>query len=204
MESQYISDLKAECRALATAQRAVAYAADPDAGDALARQFRMAIAVSPGLSVSGYWPLPGELDVRPLLIGLRGQGHPIGLPVVVRRHEPLIFRQWRSADSLQSGKFNVMTPPPEAPEIVPDVLLVPMLAFDPDGYRLGYGGGFYDRTLDQLRRRAQREGRLAPLAIGIAYAAQEMPMVPRGPHDQPLDWVVTERSVFEFAARSEN
>lgn len=204
MESKYIADLKSECRALATAQRAAAFAADPEAGAALARQFQRAIAIAPGLSVSGYWPLPGELDVRPLLDLLRDQGHPIGLPVVVRRHEPLVFRQWRPQDALQTGKFNVMTPPPEAPEVVPDVLLVPMLAYDPDGYRLGYGGGFYDRTLDQLRRRAQREGRPVPLAIGIAYAAQEMPMVPHGPHDQPLDWVVTERSAFEFTVKSEN
>ncbi|MET1025820.1 MAG: 5-formyltetrahydrofolate cyclo-ligase, partial [Dongiaceae bacterium] len=82
--------------------------------------------------------------------------------------------------------------------VIPDVLLVPLLAFDAYGYRLGYGGGFYDRTLDQLRRRAVTIGHHAPLAVGIGYAAQEVPDVPRGPYDQPLDWIVTERSVFKF------
>ena len=82
-----------------------------------------------------------------------------------------------------------MTPPKEAPEVAPDVLLVPMLAFDPDGYRLGYGGGFYDRTLDKLRRQAANAGRRRPVAIGIAYAAQEMPDVPRGPYDYGRDAV---------------
>lgn len=203
MDSQYISDLKVRLRAQAGAQRQAAFNADPAAGLGLADQFFHAIGIGPGLAVSGYWPLPGELDVRPLLSRLRDLGHPVGLPVVIRRHAPLTFRRWRAEDELLAGRFNVMTPPEQAPEVTPDVLLVPMLAFDPDGYRLGYGGGFYDRTLDQLRQRAKETGHARPVAVGIAYAAQEMPAVPRGPYDQPLDWVVTERSVFRFKSNTE-
>jgi len=198
MESQETADLKTALRETAARSREAAYAADPVAGDKLADQFLHAIALSPGLAVSGYWPLEGELDVRPLLLRLRKFGHAIGLPVVIKKHEPLIFRAWRDDDAMVQGKFKVMTPPDHAPDVVPDVLLVPLLAFDPRGYRLGYGGGFYDRTLDKLRRLAKDGGHHAPLAIGIAYAAQEVPDVPRGPYDQPLDWIVTERSVFKF------
>jgi len=198
MESQEIAEMKAGLRELAALRRERAYGANPTAGGQLADQFLHAIAISPGLAVSGYWPLEGELDVRPLLVKLRDFGHQIGLPVVVKRHEPLIFREWRDHDDMVEGRFKVKTPPEHAPEMIPDVLLVPLLAFDPYGYRLGYGGGFYDRTLDKLRRRAAAIGHHAPLAVGIAYAAQEVPDVPRGPYDQPLDWIVTERSVFKF------
>lgn len=203
MDNQHISALKAECRVRATAQRAAAFAADPDAGAALTQQFLRAIALAPGEVVSGYWPLAGELDVRPLLVRLRDRGHPIGLPVVIRSGEPLLFRQWRADDELTVGSFRVMTPPADAPEVTPRVLLVPMLAFDPMGFRLGYGGGFYDRTLDRLRAQAAAAGGTPPLAVGIAYRAQEMPDVPRGPYDQPLDWLVTENSAVNFAEKSE-
>lgn len=199
MESQETADLKSALRETAARCREAAYAADPHAGHKLADQFQHAITIAPGLAISGYWPLEGELDVRPLLRRLRDLGHEIGLPIVIKRHEPLIFRAWRDHDEMVEGKFKVMTPPDHAPEVIPEVLLVPLLAFDPNGYRLGYGGGFYDRTLDKLRRRAKDIGHHAPIAVGVAYAAQEVPDVPRGPYDQPLDWIVTERSVFKFA-----
>ena len=199
MESQEITDLKSTLREAASKRREWAFALNPEAGHGLAEQFMHAVAISPGLAVSGYWPLEGELDVRPLLQKLRGFGHPIGLPIVIKRGEPLVFREWRDHDDMVEGKFKVMTPPDHAPEVLPEVLLVPLLAFDPNGYRLGYGGGFYDRTLDKLRRRAQLNGHRLPLAVGVAYAAQEVPEVPRGPYDQPLDWIVTERSVFKFS-----
>jgi 5-formyltetrahydrofolate cyclo-ligase len=199
MESQETADLKSALRETAARAREAAYAADPQAGDKLADQFLHALTISPGLAISGYWPLEGEVDVRSLLLRLRQLGHDIGLPIVIKRHEPLIFRLWRDHDDMVEGKFKVMTPPSHAPEVIPDVLLVPLLAFDPNGYRLGYGGGFYDRTLDKLRGLAKDGGHHAPLAIGIAYAAQEVPDVPRGPYDQPLDWIITERSVFKFS-----
>ena len=196
MDSQETADLKAELRRDAAAAREEAYRLNPTAGAALRVHFDEVIAVQPGAAVSGYWPLEGELDIRPILRHLHDLGHDIGLPVVIGKNQPLMFRRWNPGAELVKGRFNVHTPPPEAPEVIPQVLLVPLLAFDPDGYRLGYGGGFYDRTLEKLRSLAHA------LAIGVAYAAQEVPFVPRGPFDQPLDWIVTERAAFRFNGKS--
>jgi 5-formyltetrahydrofolate cyclo-ligase len=153
-------------------------------------QFLAVIVPAPGTTVSAYWPLDDEFDPRPLFMALHARGHPIGLPVVAGRGRPLLFRQWLPDMELVHGTFRVMTPPTDAPEVVPDLLLVPLLAFDRAGYRLGYGGGFYDRTIARLR--AER----AALAVGVAFAAQEVPAVPRDDTDQPLDWIVTEREAL--------
>lgn len=196
MDSKELSDSKAEFRKQAFVIRERAWRADPKAGDRLKRQLLEAIAVPPGIEISGYWPLAGEMDVLPALSHYNQVGHQIGLPVIVGKNQPLLFRAWSPDTVLIKGDFSVMTPPCDAPEIVPKLILVPLLAFDPDGYRLGYGGGFYDRTLAKLRHDADA------IAIGVAYAAQEMPVVPRGPFDQPLDFVVTEHSIFKFKDKS--
>jgi 5-formyltetrahydrofolate cyclo-ligase len=108
------------------------------------------------------------------------------LPVVVRRGLPLLFRAWHPGQPLVTGSFGVPRPDKDQPELTPRVLIVPLLAFDRAGYRLGYGGGFYDRTLAALRQRK-------PItAIGVGYVAQELPQVPHGPMDQRLDYVLTE------------
>lgn len=198
MDSQELADFKKELRKQAFAARDIAWRADPHAGLALKQHLTQALAMPPGLSVSGYWPLEGEIDVRPALAHFHGEGHPVGLPVVVAKDAPLIFRRWHPEDEMVQGSFRVMTPPEGAPDVVPTILLVPLLAFDPDGYRLGYGGGFYDRTLAKLRAEAHA------VAVGVAYAAQEVPMVPHGTYDQPLDFIVTERAVFKFEARKES
>ena len=113
-----------------------------------------------------------------------------GLPVVIGADQPLLFRAWTPGETLAPGVWDIPIPPETAAEVLPDVLLVPMLAFDRQGYRLGYGGGFYDRTLEKLRafRRVW--------AVGVAYAAQEVEAVPRGDHDAPLDYVMTEQETF--------
>ncbi len=152
----------------------------------LCEQAMAAIPLAPGVAVSGYWPLPEELDTRPLLLRLHEAGHSVCLPVVVGRDRPLLFRRWQPGMALSAGEFGVSTPPPEAVELVPSVILAPMLAFDRAGYRLGYGGGYYDRTIAHLRLVR------GVLAVGLAYAAQEVAEVPHGPGDQPLDWVVSE------------
>jgi 5-formyltetrahydrofolate cyclo-ligase len=198
MDSQEVADFKKELRQQAHALREAAWRADPMAGLALKRHLLEAMAMPPGVALSGYWPLEGEIDVGPALAGYHAEGHVVGLPVVVAKGEPLRFRRWQPGQELVMGKFKVLTPPEGAEEVVPQILLVPLLAFDPDGYRLGYGGGFYDRTLAKLRRQGQA------LAVGVAYAAQEMPFVPRGPHDQPLDLVVTERAVFKFNGKKQD
>jgi 5-formyltetrahydrofolate cyclo-ligase len=117
------------------------------------------------------------------LLALDRRGFRLALPAVVAPSAPLAFRRWRPDDRLVRGPIGTSQPPPECPEIVPDVIIVPLLAFDRRGYRLGYGGGFYDRTLALARRRGA-------LAAGVGYAWQEIPAVPCEPFDQPLDWVI--------------
>lgn len=195
MDPKDVIDSKVDLRKKAFAARDVAWRADPDAGAALARQIAGAIEVPEGAVVSGYWPLEGEIDVRPALAMFHEAGHPVGLPVVVGRAEPLLFRRWQPGCRMIQGSFRVMTPPGDAALVLPRFLLVPLLAFDGEGYRLGYGGGFYDRTLAALRPNG------GAVAIGVAYAAQEVAIVPRGPFDQPLDYIVTERGVLRFGQK---
>jgi 5-formyltetrahydrofolate cyclo-ligase len=189
-----IDAAKRELRLLAAERRRHAVLSLPRAGEDLRDRFLAAIPTVGHDVISAFWPLPDELDTRPLIAALAARGHRIGLPVVVKRGLPLIFRHWTPATELVAGNFRVMTPPPEAPEVVPSLLAVPLLAFDRAGYRLGYGGGFYDRTLAKLRGAGGK-----PLAVGVALSAQEVPAVPRDETDQPLDWIVTEREAIAIA-----
>ena len=148
--------------------------------------FADALALPPGEVIAGYWAFREEADPRELMLALAAKGHALALPCVVARHTPLRFHLWRESDSMRVSAFGVTEPQVEAEVVTPSVLLVPLLAFDADGYRLGYGGGYYDRTLEWLRK--QRPIR----AIGIAYAGQEVEALPREPHDQQLDAVLTE------------
>jgi 5-formyltetrahydrofolate cyclo-ligase len=138
-----------------------------------------------------------EIDPRPLLTTLAARGHPICLPTVPAARQALLFRQWRPGDALVAGAYGTEVPGPEAPALTPQVLIVPLLAFDEAGYRLGYGGGFYDRTLDGLRPQG------AVLAIGAAYAGQACEAVPHDDHDQKLDWIVTEHSARRIVSARE-
>ncbi|HSA82444.1 MAG TPA: 5-formyltetrahydrofolate cyclo-ligase [Geminicoccaceae bacterium] len=182
---------KAELRALLLARRRAA--PGPAAAVAVADRLLHEIDVPQGAVVSGYWPLAGELDPRPCLHRLAARGHPLALPRMQGQGQPLAFHPWRRDDPLTLGRFGVMQPDPTQPLVTPDVLLVPLLGFDRRGHRLGYGKGYYDRTL-----RALREGGATPLAIGLAFALQEVSEVPIGPADQPLDAVVTERASHRF------
>ena len=141
---------------------------------------------APVRMIGAVWPLPGEPDLRPLLETLDAAGFQIALPVVAARDAPLLFRAWRPGEALVPGPFGTLHPA-HGPDADPDLLLVPLVAFDRGRHRLGRGGGFYDRTL------AARPG---VRAIGFAHAAREVPAVPAGPHDVPLDAVVTEREVI--------
>jgi len=191
-----IDAAKRALRSAASERRRAAVPALAHAGEAARDHFLAAVAVPPRVTVSGFWPLDDEFDTRPLFRALHARGHAIGLPVVVGRGQPLLFRRWEPGMALVRGSFKVMTPPPEAPEVVPRVLLVPLLAFDRAGYRLGYGGGFYDRTLAKLRAAGDA------LAVGVAFAMQEVPAVPRDETDQPLDWLVTEREAIAITRRT--
>ncbi|MEQ8664662.1 MAG: 5-formyltetrahydrofolate cyclo-ligase [Rhodospirillales bacterium] len=147
------------------------------------------LGIRSGVVVAGYWAMADEFDVRPALERMVLEDGVIGaLPVVVENGAPLIFRQWRPGLRLESGGFGTHHPPESVPECIPDVVLVPLLAFDKRGYRVGWGGGFYDRTLQKLRKR-----RRGVVAVGTAYAGQEVESVVHDELDQPVDWIITEQ-----------
>ena len=180
-------DLKAAQRTQAARVRADAHeVSGASAGGDLAAHGLDFLQLPPGLTVSGYFPYRSEIDVMPLLERLHGEGAGIGLPVVVENGQPLVFRKWAPGDETELDQFKIKIPLASSPEVEPDVLLVPLLAFDERGYRLGYGGGFYDRTLAKLR------GRKAITAIGVAYAGQQVDAVVHDANDQPVDWILTE------------
>jgi len=156
----------------------------------MASSSNAATGVPAGATVAGFLAYRTEIDVLPLMARLVADGAVTALPVVTGKGQPLVFRRWQPGEPLEEAHFGIHVPPATAEEVDPDVLLVPMLAFDRHGYRLGYGGGFYDRTLERLRA-------LKPVtAIGVAFAGQEVAEVMRGDHDQPLDWILTERGVI--------
>ncbi len=158
------------------------------AGMRAADHFFAHVELAQGAIVSAYWPMGDELDPRPLIHRIQAAGHTIGLPVVVAKGAPLIFRDWTPETRFVPGGFKTEVPEATAPEVEPTVLLVPLLAFDLKGYRLGYGGGFYDRTLTKLRA----AGKIT--AIGFAYEGQLVGEVPRADYDQPLDAILTEHT----------
>jgi 5-formyltetrahydrofolate cyclo-ligase len=153
---------------------------------ALARTGLALAEAEPGAAVSGFYPYKSEIDILPLLARLNSEGFITCLPIVKAERQPLIFRRWAPGEPTIPGIWDIKMPAETAPEVEPDLLLVPLLAFDSTGYRLGYGGGYYDRTLAALRARK------SITAIGVGYAGQEIEHVPRGPRDEPLDYILTE------------
>ncbi len=179
---------KSAARKSAAARRDAA--ATPDRQAALAAHLTIALAPHKGRPLSGYLPIRSEADPLPAMTALSRHG-PVGVPEVVGRGLPLRFRIWTPDTALEEGPFGVMLPKASA-GMVPEVLIVPMLAFDASGFRLGYGGGFYDRTLAALRA-------AGPVtAIGLAFAAQEVDALPVEATDQPLDAIVTEDGLRLF------
>jgi 5-formyltetrahydrofolate cyclo-ligase len=151
-------------------------------------------ALTESAYVAGYWPINDELDCRSLLTALHERGCRCLLPVVGRQGEPLVFRSWAPGISLVTSAWGIGEPGPDRPVHDPEILLTPLLAYDDQGWRLGYGGGFYDRSLVALR--AQNPGGVR--AIGLAYSAQQVDTVPHNEYDQRLDYVVTEDGVTKF------
>jgi 5-formyltetrahydrofolate cyclo-ligase len=138
--------------------------------------------------VAGYWPISTELDVRPLLARLEAAGLRCALPAVEEGRDVLVFRRWRPGEDLEPGIFETRQPPADAPSASPDVVLVPLLAVDAAGRRLGHGRGWYDRTLAALRR-SSYDAR--PLAVGVCFSSQVIGKVPFDGRDQPVDWILT-------------
>jgi len=150
------------------------------------------VAVPAGAIVSGYSPLKSEISPVPLMRRLADAGARLALPVVQGRGKPLVMRAWAFGEALGKGQWGIREPKPEAPEAFPDILIVPLAAFDRSGYRLGYGAGYYDMTIARLRS-------MKPvIAIGIAFAAQEVPELPKTPRDEKLDFMLTEREVIDW------
>jgi 5-formyltetrahydrofolate cyclo-ligase len=175
---------KAAARKLARARRAGL--ANAEAPARLAEALLTGFAPPKDAIIAGYWPMGDEMDPRPLMLALASRGHAMALPVTPPRGQPLAFRAWAPGAALRPGPMGT-SEPVAGEELRPDVLLVPLLAFDRAGRRLGYGGGYYDRSLATLP---------GAKAIGIAYAGQEMPEVPAGPQDMRLPLIATEAGVI--------
>ncbi len=184
---------KDQLRVEARAKRARFAAALPEFAQSIAR-FAGDVPLAPGAVLASYWPLRDEADPRRLAAEMAQRGHPIVLPSIVERNAQLTFRLWKEGDAVAPGLFGVHEPHATAPVREPAAIFVPLLAFDARGHRLGYGGGYYDRTLAALRR----SGRTV-LAVGIAYSGQELEApFTDDHHDQPLDMIVTELGVRRF------
>ena len=150
------------------------------------------LTIAPGTIVSGFSALKAEINPVPLMRRLADAGAQLALPVVAGRGKPLIMRAWSFGAPLVSGVWGIREPAPSAPEVEPDILLVPLLAFDRAGGRIGYGAGYYDMTIAALRAKKP------VVAVGIAYAAQEIDAVPVTPRDARLDLVLTEREAIDL------
>ncbi len=148
--------------------------------------------ITPGAVVSGYSPIRSELDPIPLMRKLAAQGARLALPAILGRGKSLLFRAWVPGDRLTMGPLGILEPSPAMAELIPDIMLVPLAAFDRLGHRIGYGAGHYDFTLAHLRK-------VKPItAIGLAFAAQEIKAVPALAHDVALDYVLTEKKTLDF------
>jgi len=180
-----INTRKNRQRALAKSRRQTAAADQNGASRDAAEVFFRSVVPASRAVIAGYWPHQTELDCRPLLARACESGRTCVLPVVDSASQHLIFRQWRPGDILKTGRYDVLEPADDAATFRPDVVIVPLLAFDRRGYRLGYGAGFYDKTLSYLRRQG------TVLAVGYAFAVQEVENVPHDQYDEPLDWIVT-------------
>jgi 5-formyltetrahydrofolate cyclo-ligase len=179
--------------------RAAALARRDALGEAQRRAAALAVATrpfpidfAPDTVIAGYAPVRSEFDPRPLLAALAARGARTALPVIVGRDQPLVFRAWDTTAPLARGPLGIPEPLPDQPLLVPDIVLVPLAAFDRLGHRIGYGGGYYDRSLAQLRLGADR------LAIGVGFSVQEIPAIPALAHDVPLDLVLTETETIDL------
>jgi 5-formyltetrahydrofolate cyclo-ligase len=195
-DPQDILDRKRDLRAQMKAARAKLSAAQmAQAADALAGQgLAFLPSLAPSTVVSGFASMPEELRAWPLLRRLHRDGHPLCLPVIQGKGKPLIFRAWAPGDAMNQAVWGISEPKADKAELEPDVLLVPLLAFDAAGRRLGYGGGYYDRTLRGLRARK------TIVAVGLAYDEQRIDAVPHLDYDERLDWILTPSGLIRCAS----
>ncbi len=182
---------KAVVRAEALSRRAALVPADHHRAAAALAGAIDALGLRAGVTVAGFHPIRGEIDPRPMMMVLADRGFPLALPALVD-DETMVFRRWAPGEALITGRFGLSEPPPHADIAVPDVILVPLAAFDRHGNRVGYGKGFYDRALARLDQAVPP----GPRAIGLAFSVQAVDEVPAEPHDRPLDGILTEAGLF--------
>lgn len=193
MEDGGLTECKKNMRAYAKTVRAeVAQFQNEKAARSFASHGVAFTHVLPPAVVSGYMPFGDEADIRLLMHSLVEAGYQLALPVIIKKAAPLEFRAWAPGADLEAAQWGIMEPSETAEVLLPDVVLSPLLAFDDEGYRLGYGGGFYDRSLEKLRA-------LKPVVlVGIAFDEQRVDSVPRDAFDQRLDWIMTPSGVRQF------
>jgi len=186
-----VEDAKAALRLKARSTRAaILNSTRSAAAKAVADHFFRAVTLKSTDIVAGYWRIKDEMDCQPILVRLMDSFQPVCLPVVLGDGLPLELRLWEQGTPLYEAGFGTLAPSELAPHVEPDVIVMPLLGFDGRGTRLGYGGGYYDRTLEKLHKR--------PRLVGIAFAAQEFDHIPHEPHDVPLDIIVTEQGARSF------
>ena len=190
-DTQTLDQRKAALRAAALARRDAIPAAERQAAASAIAARPFPLPVPAGAVVSGFMPLKSEISPLPLLRRLADAGASLALPVVAGRGKPLIMRAYAFGQELNAGVWGIREPKASAPEVFPDILIVPLAAFDRKGHRIGYGAAYYDMTINRLR------GIKPVTAVGIAYAAQEVPDVPVDAHDARLDLVLTEGDVID-------
>ena len=182
---------KAERTRLRAARLALSVAERKEIGEALAGYLRQVLqdrfGGAQGKVLSAYWPIKGEPDLRPLMADLHEGGVTVALPLVETKAAPLTFRRWTPETRMVRGDWNIPVPPPDAPVVTPDIALAPLVGWTADGYRLGYGGGYFDRTLAALTPK--------PFVIGIGFQAAQLKTIYPQPHDIPLDLILTEKGV---------
>ncbi|HEX4040549.1 MAG TPA: 5-formyltetrahydrofolate cyclo-ligase [Xanthobacteraceae bacterium] len=185
-----IADQKTKLRREAAARReALPAEARKTAAEAIAAR-AFPLAIKPGTIVSGFMPLKSEINPLPLMKTLAEAGATLALPKIAGRGQPLIMRAWSWGGPLDTGQWGIREPKADCPEVEPDILLVPLLAFDRAGRRIGYGAGYYDMTIARLRSLK------TVTAVGIAFAGQEVPTVPATERDARLDLVLTEKEAI--------
>ena len=183
-----ISELKADLRKKVLAKRIKSHRNFGEvASDSLSQHLLAFLKKKPARKVAGYWATGSEMNLTALLFQLDAEGWSVSLPVVIGNETSLIFRRWRRSDHLSKGPFKTLQTKPESEELIPEIILVPLIAFDGEHYRLGQGGGFYDRTLQKFAKHD-----IGIVSVGIAFASQQVDVVPRDEHDYCLDFVVTE------------
>ena len=187
--------MKTELRSIALAERsALSQTQRQQAAQDIAKR-PLPFALTPGAILAGYWPIKNEIDPFPLMTRLAEAGARLTLPVVAATNHPLQFRAWSPDIDMEKGAFGILQPPSDAQQLVPDIVITPLAAFDRSGHRIGYGAGYYDRSLVLLRLEKP------VIAVGMAFSVQEVPHVPFEAHDVPLDFVLTEIETLDCRSR---